>query len=122
MTPECVRMARCVWTFLVMLCITPQIKSGSQSTKTVYPRLRLSHKGKATGVCVEVWSERAKLLYMFVKLLGCALSIGHKFKTMVFIRQQLGNHVMRVYVALCWCMHVGASKNYIHTFVLFFQI
>lgn len=47
-------MAWCIWTFLVMLCMIPRITSVTQSTKNLYPRIRLSHKGKAmTGVCVE---------------------------------------------------------------------
>lgn len=42
-------MAWGVWTF--MLCMTLRISLATQSAKSVYPRLRLSHKGKATGVC-----------------------------------------------------------------------
>lgn len=45
-------MARGVWTF--MLCMTLRITLATQSAKSVYPRLRLSHKGKATGVSVGV--------------------------------------------------------------------
>lgn len=44
MIQECVRMALCVWTFLIMLCMTPRITSATQSTKNLYPRIRLSHK------------------------------------------------------------------------------
>ncbi|XP_052008891.1 semaphorin-3E isoform X3 [Xyrauchen texanus] len=41
---ECVRMAQGVWTVSIMICMAPWINSATQSTKSLYPRLRLSHK------------------------------------------------------------------------------